>query len=117
MSDATSISRRTPIACSGNAGAVNLWSFHRVLYSSSASHQICHPQVRDLLQVAWVNDEDPSQGLRYLYLEDADYQRLLTQGSAVSLKSVNAQVNFGYWRSKLHLSYPVWNVAACQTCS
>ncbi|MEW5311712.1 MAG: hypothetical protein WDW38_003401 [Sanguina aurantia] len=48
-------------------------------------------EVRDLLQVAWVKEDDPSQGLRYLYLEDADYQRLLTQGSAVSLKSVNAQ--------------------------
>lgn len=96
MSDATSISRRTPIA----------------------SHHTCDPQVRDLLQVAWVNDEDPSQGLRYLYLEDTDYQRLLAQGSAVSLKSVNAQVgSFCSWHSKLPLKQPLWKVAACQICS
>lgn len=49
-------------------------------------------QVRDLLQVAWVNDADPSQGLRYLYLEDADYQKLQAQGATLHGKSVNAEV-------------------------
>lgn len=59
--------------------------------------------------MAWVKEDDPSQGLRYLYLEDADYQRLLTQGSAVSLKSVNAQVgSLGSWHGEPCLKQPPW---------
>ena len=28
------------------------------------------------MQFAWVNEEDPSKGLKYMYLTEDDYQRL-----------------------------------------
>ena len=33
-------------------------------------------EVRKCFRVAWVNESDPSKGFQYLYLEDADYQKL-----------------------------------------
>lgn len=36
----------------------------------------CCPQVRDKLQIAWVNEEDPSKGMKYMYLSDDDYHRV-----------------------------------------
>lgn len=32
--------------------------------------------MRDKLQFAWVNGEDPSKGLKYVYLSEDDYLRL-----------------------------------------
>lgn len=32
-------------------------------------------EVRDCIKIQWANEEDPTQGFEYLYLEDADYLR------------------------------------------
>jgi len=39
-----------------------------------------HTQVRDCLQLAWVDDDEPSKGVAYMYLNEVDHARL---GSSV----------------------------------
>ncbi|KAK9805253.1 hypothetical protein WJX72_008860 [[Myrmecia] bisecta] len=37
-------------------------------------------EIKQCIQVEWINPDDPTKGFQYLYLSDADYQRL-TQGT------------------------------------
>lgn len=38
-------------------------------------------EVRDRLRVAWVDPDDPSKGVGYLYLSEADYTALTEMGA------------------------------------
>lgn len=42
-------------------------------------------EVRECLQVQWQDESDPSKGLRYLYLQPEDYQRLSAAGNSLKV--------------------------------
>lgn len=43
-------------------------------------------ELKDRFQICWNNPADPSKGVRYLYLSDADYNTLADKGSVKAVK-------------------------------
>jgi acetyl-CoA carboxylase/biotin carboxylase 1 len=50
-------------------------------------------EVRDLLRIQWLNEEDPTKGYEYLYLDDSDYMRVVA-GNRRLAESVRAEPIF-----------------------
>lgn len=59
----------------------------RVYISANSGARIGFAEeLKDKFQICWNNPSDPSKGVRYLYLSDADYTELSKRGSVKAVK-------------------------------